>query len=136
MNDSHIVSIAQIKAFLKLDREIGFKALSKEEMYGWIDEALTKFRYFSLRKKDQGIVRKYAVKLAGLSSSQLTRLVKKKKWSGKVFLSSTKRNSFPVRYTSRDIGLLVTTDNVHNRLSGPATRKILEREFKEFGKKD
>lgn len=136
MNDSHISSITQIKEFLKIDKAIRFKALSKKQKYQWIDKVLTKFRYFSLRKKDKGVVRNYIMRMTGLSKSQLTRLIAKKRKHGKVFLSSTKRHSFPKKYSSVDIGLLVKTDNAHKRLSGPATKRILEREYEKFGKEE
>lgn len=134
MNDSHIVSVAQIKAFLKVDSAIKFKAASKKEQYKWINDVLTKFRYFSLKKKDKGIVRGYIVKMTGLSQSQADRIIIRKKKFGRVFLNSTARHRFPRKYTPTDIALLVKTDNAHNRLSGPATKKILEREYKLFSK--
>ena len=37
------------------------------------------------------------------------------------------------RYTAEDIRLWVRTDSLHNTLSGPATKKILEREYQVFG---
>jgi len=45
MDDSCIISIAQIKEFLKLNGDIHFKAVSKKEKYQWIENALIKFRY-------------------------------------------------------------------------------------------
>ncbi len=50
MNDSHIESIAQIKEFLKID-SIRFESTSPKKKCAWIDNDLTKFRCFSLRKK-------------------------------------------------------------------------------------
>lgn len=134
MTDSHTLSVAQIKAFLKIDSAIKFKAVSKKEKYKWIDEVLTKFRYLSLRKRDKGIVRGYIVKMTGLSKSQVDRIIARKRRFGKAFLSSTARHRFPRKYGPTDIALLIKTDNLHKRLSGPATKKILEREYKLFGK--
>lgn len=134
MTDSHTLSITQIKAFLKVDSAIRFKAVSKEEKCQWIDEVLTKFRYFKLRKKDKGIVRSYLVRMTSLSKSQVDRLISRKRRFGKVFLISTSRHRFPRKYGSADIALLIKTDNIHQRLSGPATKKILEREYNLFDK--
>ncbi|MCD6085584.1 hypothetical protein J7J41_01145 [bacterium] len=72
--DSHIISITQIKGFLKVSSSIKFKAVSKEEKYQWIDDVLTKFRYFGLRKKNKGFVRNYIVKMTGLSKSQVDKI--------------------------------------------------------------
>lgn len=134
MNDSHIISIAQIKSFLKIDQAIKFKAVSKKEQYAWIDEVLTKFRYFNLVKKEKGILRDYILKLTGLSCAQLTRLITRKKRFGRVFYNSTARHCFPRKYRATDIALLLKTDNLHNRLAGPATKAILKREYCLFNK--
>lgn len=136
MQDSHLMSIAQIKEFLKVDKYIKFKVPNKKDKYIWINDTLTKFRYFRLKKKDRGIVRQYIINITGISKAQLDRLIKKKKRFGVVFLSSTKKNTFPVKYDPQDISLLVKTDNSHKRLSGPATKVILEREYKTFNKQE
>lgn len=134
MNDSHIISIAQIKEFSKLTHSVKFKAVSRKEKYEWIENALIKFRYFSLRKKEKGIVKKYIMQMTGLSRAQLTKLISRKKRFGKVWFGSTSRHRFPRKYGPIDIALLVKTDNAHLRLSGPATKRILEREYKVFGR--
>ena len=134
MNDSRTVSIKQIKAFSKVDSAIRFKAVSKKEKYEWINDALTKFRYFGLEKKDKGIVRGYITKMVGLSKSQVDRIIVRKRKFGKVFYNSRVRHRFPRKYGPADIHLLIKTDNAHKRLSGPATRKILNREYKTFNK--
>ena len=113
-----------------------FTALSKKEKYQWIDEVLTKFKYFSLSKKDKGIVRKYIRKMTGMSAAQTTRVIAQKRKIGKVFLSSKKKNSFARIYNVKDISLLVKTDNLHNRMSGQATKKILENECEIHGKNE
>ncbi len=133
MTDSHALSVAQIKAFLKVDAAIKFKAVSKEQKYEWINNALAKFRYFSLRKKDRGIVKDYIVKMTGLSNSQTHRIITRKRKFGRVFVNTTARHQFPCLYGPTDIALLIETDNAHGRLSGPATKKILGREYGLFG---
>jgi transposase InsO family protein len=44
-----------------------------------------------------------------------------------------RRQRFPKRYTTADIALLASVDEAHETLSGPATRKILEREHRDYG---
>ena len=136
MNDSHIYTVAQIQAFLKLDSAIKFKATSKKEKYEWINDVLNKFKYYGLRKKDKGIIRNYIVTMTGLSLSQADRVIKRKRDFGKVFLNSSARHRFPRKYSPTDIALLIKTDNSHARLSGPATKTILGREYKAFNKID
>lgn len=136
MTDSHIVTLTQIKEFIKVDTAIKFKALSKKEKYEWINEVLVRFKYFTQRKKDKGIVREYIIKMTGLSCSQLTRLIARKKKFGKVFHDTQKRHRFPKKYNSSDVARLIETDNAHERLSGSATKSILQREYDKFNKRE
>jgi len=84
MNDSNIVSLAQLRELVKLSKCAEFKSTStKEETYKWIEEALMKFRYFSLRsKKERGIVLSYIKQMTGLSRGHVKKLVKRKKSNG------------------------------------------------------
>jgi transposase InsO family protein len=47
--------------------------------------------------------------------------------------TNCKRHRFPVKYTLADIALLAKTDELHDYLSGPATKKIMEREWAVYG---
>lgn len=136
MNDSHIVSIAHIKEFLKLDAAISFQSVTKKERNIWIENALLKFGYFKLKKKEKTMVKKYIMKMTGLSDAQTQRLIAKKKKFGKIFESTTKRHTFPKKYDPQDTALLLKTDNLHLRLSGSATKKILQREYQIFEKSE
>jgi hypothetical protein len=136
MDDSHIVSIAQIREFLETSALINFKGVSRKQKYLWVENTMNKFGYLRLGRNDKGVVRNYIIQMTGFSPAQASRLIKKKKKTGKVLASSTKRNSFPITYTPQDIARLVDTDNAHSRLSGKATKEILVREFETFKKKD
>lgn len=136
MNDSHMVSIAQIKEFSKVAVGIEFSSSSQKEKYAWVEDVLTRFRYFSLRKKDKTIFKEYAMKMTGYSDAQMTRLISNKKKLGSLSISKQKHNSFSTTYTTEDIALLVKTDKAHSRLSGPATKKIFLREYEVFGNKE
>lgn len=136
MDDSHMVSIAQIREFLKISAIVRFKGVAQREKYAWVDNALSRFRYFGLRKKDKSIVKSYILQMTGFSDAQLGRLIGKKKKLGRIFADSRKRHSFATIYTPEDIARLIETDNAHERLSGPATKNIFRREYEKFGKKD
>lgn len=133
MNDSHITSVTQIKQFIKVARAMTFQGTSRREKYRWVENAAMRFRYFSLRKKERTTVKQYLMKMTGYSDAQITRLLARKKKSGRIVESSRGRHRFPRVYTPEDIARLCETDNAHNRLSGPATSKILEREWTVFG---
>jgi transposase InsO family protein len=49
-------------------------------------------------------------------------------------METSRRHRFPTRYTRADIELLAQVDEAHETLSGPATRRVLQREFREYGK--
>ena len=136
MNDSHITSVAQIQEFIKVAKDISFQGSSRKEKYAWIEEILSRFRYFSLRKSERTIVKQYMRKMTGYSNPQLKRLVRKKKRIGKIVVNSRTRHRFPRIYAPEDIARLTETDNAHNRLSGPATKKILMREWEVFGNEE
>lgn len=129
-----MVSITQIKEFNKVAKGIEFRGASRKEKYEWIEEVLMRLGYFSSRKRDKTIIKKYIQHITGFSDAQLTRLIAKKKRYGKVFLSGTRRHSFERIYTAEDVARLIETDKAHDRLSGPATKKIFQREYFKFGK--
>lgn len=133
MNDSPIVSIAQIRQFIKVARDITFQGVARQEKYAWIAEVLIRFKYFTLRKKDKSSVKTYVMKMTGFSDAQLTRLIAKKKKTGVLKACAIRRHHFPTRYTPEDVALLAVTDLAHSRLSGPATKKIFKREHTLFG---
>lgn len=137
MNDERFESVADLSLFTKAADKIEFEnSGTVSEKYIWVEATLTRFRYFSVTKKAKGEVRKYITMVTKYSPAQLTRLILKKKETGKVKKSETKRNRFERRYGATDIELLLKTDNAHGRISGPATKKILEREYAVFDKNE
>lgn len=136
MNDSHVATIAQIREFLQASQIIKFEGVSRKEKYAWVENTLNRFGYFSLKKKDKSSIKKYMEQMTGFSDAQLGRLIAKKKKTGKVFWSSTRRHSFPTIYDTTDVARLIETDNGHERLSGPATKRIFVREYELFGNRN
>ena len=68
----------------------------------------------------------------GLSRAQITRLITRYGQSGEVRAKRSQRRCFPTVYTPEDVLLLATVDEAHETLSGPATQKILQRQFYDF----
>jgi hypothetical protein len=127
-----MVSITQIQEFKKVADAITFNGSSQKEKYAWIEEVLMRFRYFSQKKKEKSVVKHYILQMTGYSDAQTARLIARKKKSGKIFNSSTKRNTFPRTYTPGDVALLIETDKAHDRLSGKATKRIFQRMYNFF----
>jgi transposase InsO family protein len=81
------------------------------------------------------MIREYIRKVTGYSRSRTERLIaqyRRKGWIRKK-RADVSKNRFCRKYTDRDIELLAKTDELHGWLSGPATRRILEREWQVFG---
>jgi transposase InsO family protein len=136
MKDTDVCSITQLKELVKFGKQIEFESTNIEERYKWIATALGKFRYFDKRttKKDRGIVLSYIVTMTGLSRSHIKSLVRRKKKVGKLVHITGTRNKFAKRYDTTDIARLLAVDNAHGRLSGKATKTILEREYHVYKK--
>jgi transposase InsO family protein len=136
MQNSERLTRQQISDFLKASEEITFQGQSRAEVYGWVERVLVAQEFGRQGKKDRGAIRAYLEKVTGLSTPQVTRLIRKYKRTGKVKLRAGKRRRFPRQYTERDVALLAAVDQAHERLSGPATRHILQREYTKFGKSE
>jgi hypothetical protein len=130
MDDSGITTVSQIKKLITASEGLKLKSASREEKYRWLETVLKRFMFFDLKRKDRGLLRGYMKAMTGISESQLTRLIEKQLINGEIKASWGRRNQFSVIYTKEDIELLVETDNLHERLAGPATKNILGREFK------
>jgi hypothetical protein len=133
MDDSEATSLEQVRAFLAGSGEVRFAGQSRAEVYGWTERTLVRFRYAGLGKRDRGLVRRYIARMTGLSRAQVTRLIASYTASGRVKAASYQRRKFPARYTRADVELLAYVDRSHGNLSGPATKRILERERHEYG---
>lgn len=135
MDDSHVVSIAQVQELRKLTNTVEFKGKDKKETYAWIGKTIGRLRYSSQKKKGKSIIKKYIVTITGLSDGQIKKLIRRKKKTGYLTPKSTARHTFKTIYTTDDIARLIEADNAHNRLSGPATKRIFERTYTVFGDK-
>jgi hypothetical protein len=71
--------------------------------------------------------------MTGLSRAQVTRLITGYADTGRVKAAPYQRRKFATRYTKPDVELLAYVDKSHGNLSGPATKRILEREYSEYG---
>jgi len=141
MNDDRIESIAQLQAFLKgVDGAVTFSPetkgnKNKQNMYDWVGKTLSRFRYWGVGKREKSIILSYLETITKRSRVQLKRLVRRKKEMRKLLVQTEDRHSFPTRYGTSDIARLIETDNAHGRISGEATKRIMEREFLLFSKK-
>jgi transposase InsO family protein len=130
---SERMSLEQIQAFLRGSGEVGFKGQKRGEVYGWVNQTLRQQRYEELKRSQRGLVRRYVEKMTGLSRAQTTRLITVYLGGDEVKPQPYRRRRFPERYTREDIALLASLDSAHATLSGPATKKLLQRACYNFG---
>jgi len=133
MPASEKLSLEQIRAFLEGSDGVRCEAENREQLYGWVDRTLREQDYEHLARQSKGLVRLYMAKMTGMSRVQLTRLIGVYLDGGAVKARNYRRRRFPTRYTTEDVELLAAVDEVHETLSGPATQKILYREFHDYG---
>ena len=133
MNDSETTSLEQIRAFLAGSAPVQFSGQRREEVYVWVEKTLVRHEYAGLDRPRKGLVRCYLARMTGLSRAQVTRLITGYCTTGGVQAVPYQRTKFVTRYTSSDMDLLAYVDKAHGNLSGPATKRILEREYGEYG---
>jgi transposase InsO family protein len=133
MDDSQTTSLEQIRSLVDANGAVRFTGQRRAEMYEWVEKTLVRHEYADLRKPDKGVLRLYVGQMTGLSRAQVTRLIGAYQQTGRVTAAPYRRSRFPSVYTAADVTLLAYVDRAHGNLSGPATRRILEREHSEFG---
>lgn len=133
MQNSERITLAQMQKFVEGSRSIGFCAQGGAAVYGFIQRVLGAQQYQRINKACKGIVRRFLAKVTGLSRAQISRLIRRWSQSGRIERRVARRRCFPHRYTAPDIALLAAVDAAHEDLSGPAIRRILQREYQVFG---
>ena len=147
MDDTEAVSLERIRAFLAGSGEVRFAGVRRAEVYAWVERTLVRHQYAGLARADKGVVRRYLARMTGLSRAQVTRLITGHRKTGQVKAAAYQRTTFARRYTAADVELLAVpsqsplsnrrdlayVDQAHGNLSGPATRRILEREYFDYG---
>lgn len=133
MQNAESLSRDQIQDFLRSSEPIEFTSGGRGERYEWVEQVLGAQKYGRLRKSERGLVRAYVRKVTGLSEAQATRLIRAFLDHGAIGARPYERHSFAVKYTPEDVTLLAEVDRAHGRLSGPATRRILQRGYEQYG---
>jgi transposase len=128
MEEAETLSLEQIRAFLEVSEEVRFQGKRRREVYDWMRRLLRQQSYRKQGKVARGLLRRYVAKMTGRSRAQVTRLVGQYLKHSEVKEAVCRRHRFKNRYTQADIELLARVDEAHETLSGPATKKILERE--------
>ena len=134
MHEAEKLNLEQIEAFLKASEAIRFEGENRQQVYGWVEQVLRQQQYQKQGRKARGLLRRYLGKMTGRSRAQVTRLIARYRDNGELQPVRYRRHRFPRRYTRADVELLATVDEAHETLSGPATRRILQRAYEQYDK--
>ena len=133
MEEARLQTIEQVRAFLDGATEIAFR-VPKAERYPFIERVLTRCGYAAQGRIGKGVWLRYLARMTGLSRQQVTRLVRQYRRDGTLsHRHGPPRHAFPRRFTATDVALLAEMDALHSTLSGPATKKLMERALLIFG---
>ena len=135
MENSRLVNFIQIKEFLQGTSHVDLSLNSRKEKYKFVKKTFDEFKYTTLSKKQKGLLRRYIRKVTGYSKAQIARILAQS-FVGNPYRENYKRYVFTKKYTASDILLLAKTDNLHGRLNGIATKRILQKEYQEFNKQE
>jgi transposase InsO family protein len=132
MNDNDIKTLPQVRAFLDGTRTVEFSIHTKSERYDFVRRTLIRLAYHTLSKPDKGVVLSFLVHVSGYSRIQVKRLVKTWLKHGQLRPNASAGNGFTRKYTDADRRLLAKLDELHETLSGQATKKLCERAWRLF----
>jgi transposase InsO family protein len=132
VHEAEKLNLEQIEAFLKASEGIRFEGENRQQVYGWVEQVLRQQQYQKQGRRARGLLRRYLGKMTGRSRAQVTRLIARYRAHGEIQPVAYRRHRFPQRYTRADVELLATVDEAHESLSGPATRRILQRAYQQY----
>jgi len=136
VREAEKLSLEQIEAFLNASQAIRFQGETQKQIYHWIEQVLCRQQYSKQSRAARGLLRRYLAKMTGRSRAQVTCLIARYLESGALQPVAYRRHRFAQRYTRADIEWLATVDEAPENLSGPATRRIIEREYQLYGKRE
>ena len=128
-HNSQALTFNEINIFLEGSGTFEFKSNSREERNKWIQEIITQYKYRKCTKPKKSILRKYILKICGISRQQLSRLIKEYYKRGTLKPKEFKRNCFERIYTKGDIELLAKVDNAHSKPTGQSIIKIMQDDY-------
>ena len=130
MKDEQLSTLAQLRAFVDGTAVVGF-AVAGEARYDFIARTVRRFGYARLKRPDKAVV----LRLSGArerlfaSADHATGPTRRHPCTSAHKGCCASRTSFARTYTDADVLLLARTDTLHGTLSGPATKKLMERAF-------
>ena len=134
LDTERLRTLEEIRTFMEGNRPVDFRSADRAGAYEFVRRTLVRFRYGTLDKPSKGLLKEFLGKVTGLSRAQLTRLIGQYRATGRI--EDRRRGParpFERRYVVADIRLLAEVDGILGGLCGPATRRVLQRQFEVFG---
>ncbi len=132
MTTTQFKTLEQIEDFLSGTQDGTFSMPGKAACYEFIKTMLIRFKYRKLNKANKGLLLRFLSRVSGYSKVQIKRLVQQYLRTGKLHCKQRTTAPFTRKYTPADIRLLAKTDEWHETLSGPTTKKLFERAYTVF----
>ena len=136
LGTERIRTLDDIASFLGGSEAADITPHDREAAYAFVERTLVRFRYhFGLSRAGKGLVRKFLAKVTGYSDAQLIRLIAQQRRTGHIRDHRLRPPSRPFAtvYTTADALLPAEVDEAFGQLSGPATKRILWRQYHVFG---
>jgi hypothetical protein len=75
MQELERMTLEETREFVQSNRKLRFEAEGREGVYGLVERVLKNQRYSKLKKSERGVVRRFLVRVSGLSRAQMARLI-------------------------------------------------------------
>lgn len=119
---------------MEASQRIDFSGTERAGVCQRVEETLPRYHYSRQSREARGVLREFLARMTGLSVPQVARLIGRCLDSGQVRQKQYQRHHFPRCYGKDDMVVLASLDEAPGVLSGPATKRILQREQEVYGK--
>ena len=130
------MTLEQMKALVESNQAVRFSIDGRQPLYGLMERILTKQRYAERRRPERGVIKRFLSKVTGRSRAQITRLISQWMDARTIQAKEPVRHKFWTKYSEEDARLLAEVDAVLEDMSGPAVRRVLQREYEAFDRQE
>ena len=130
------MTLEQMKALVESNQAVRFSIDGRQSLYGLMERILTKQRYAERSRQERGIIKRFLSKVTGRSRAQTTRLISQWMEARTIQAKEPIRHKFWTKYSEQDARLLAEADAALEDMSGPAVRRVLQREYEAFDRQE
>ena len=134
VHEAEKLSLKGIAASLQASEESHFLGENRQQVYAWMEMGLRQQQSVQQGRRARGSAAALPGEDDRAQPGASAALACPLSSPGEGEAVSYRRQRFAQRYPRADIELLAAVDQAHDTLSGPATRRILRREYPPYGK--